>query len=379
MSGRSERGFTLIELMVAMTVGSIIVGFAFVVSSNLTAAFREQNRAAVAIQTARNVSAVMSADLRQAGYLVANGFRTAAWGTPTALVPAFSVVNDADGTGPDQIDVYYADASAGGRVTAIDPLATQYADVDAADELLVGDLAVLVNGDVDVDGGGNVFGTYTACIVRVTAIDDGDPDRVHFDDSAPPINTADNSHCADVVTAHAADGASADTLLYRFVGRSYRIDPTRKEMSVLQASPSGRLAADDWADVAVGVTTIQVATQFYESGDTVDDPDGDGDPRRDWYSAEAQETPDVTLTRPTPSVPARVTLTIEARTPTRNPVQPITQSFIGDPVEHNPLGDWDGIQLTGVADAARPVAYRGDNLYRWLSEQIDMRNMAVAP
>ena len=378
-SDRSERGFTLIELMVAMTVGAIIVGFAFLVSTNITAGFREQNRASAAIQTVRNVSAVMSADLRQAGYLVANGFRTAAWGTPAAVVPAFSVVNNADGTGPDQFDVYYADSSAGGRVTAIDLLATQFADVDGADGLLVGDLAVLVNGDVDIDGDGNVFGTYTACVVQVTGIDDGDPDRVHFDDSAPPVNTVDNVHCADVVTAHAADGASADTLLYRFIGRSYRIDPTRKEMSVLQASPSGRLVANDWADIAVGVTTIQVATQFYEAADAVNDPDADGDPRRDWYSAEAQENPDTTLTRPVGAVPSRVTLTIEARTPTKNPVQPTSESFTGVPIEYNPVGDWDAIALAGVPDASRPAAYRGDNVYRWLSEQIDMRNMAVAP
>ena len=374
-----ERGFTLIEFMVAMSVGAIIIAFAFLVSSNMTAGFREQNRASAAIQTVRNVSAVISADLRQAGYLVSNGFRMAAWGTPADLVPAFSVLNNADGSGPDQINVYYADASAGGRVTAIDLLATQYADVDGADGLLVGDLAVLVNGDVDIDLDGNVFGSYTACVVQITGIDDGDPDRVHFDDSAPPVNTSDNAHCADVLAAHAADGASPDTLLYRFVGRSYRIDPTRKEMSVLQASPSGRLVADDWADVAVGVTNIQAATQFYESADAALDPDGDGDPTRDWYSAEAQEFPDATLTRPTPSVAARVTLSLEARTPTKNPVQPITQSFTGEPVEYNPIGDWDGVPIAGVADASRPAAYRGDNVYRWLSEQIDMRNMAVAP
>src|SRR5690606_30957277 len=110
-----ERGFTLIELMIALVVSSLLVGFLFSMTRQIGDAFRAQRRVTDVQQTLRTVGALMASDLRQAGFLVSAGFRTSAWGTPDLIVQPLQIVNDADGTGPDLIRIYYADPSASGR------------------------------------------------------------------------------------------------------------------------------------------------------------------------------------------------------------------------------------------------------------------------
>jgi len=377
----NERGFTLIELMIGMALTGLVMSFIFMVSGKMSSAYFGQSQVAEVQQTLRTARAAIAADVRQAGFFVSNGFRTAAFGDPAEVVPPLEVVNDADGSGPDLLRIYYADATAGSRVVRIDPAAREFADVDSAAAFGVGDVVVMVNSAVagPTESGDVGAITYMACVVKVTSIENGATDRVHFATSGAPYNAASNPQCAEVATATANEDPQPDTVMYRFVGRSYRIDPDRKELGVLQGSPSGEMDGEDWTDLALGVTTIQDASRFFEDGDAAD-LDGDGDPELDWYSGEGQESPDPTGERPAGAALSEMRISVEARTQRgTRAVASARTSLLGDEAnaDHNPVGDWAGVQLAGVEDADRPDGYRGDHIYRSAEALIDLRNLGV--
>jgi hypothetical protein len=258
-----------------------------------------------------------------------------------------------------------------------------YADVDSADAFEVGDVVVMVNSAIATPVG-SVAGviTYDACVVKVTSIDAGATDRLHFatGSSGSPYNMAANPQCATVATSTFNEAPQPDTVVYRFVARSYRIDPDRKELSVLQGSPSGEMEEDDWVDLAVGVTTIQVSSRYVEDADAVD-LDGVGDPTLDWYSGEGQEATDPSGERPAGARLAEMRISLEARTQrgTRAVATNRTAALTDeDNAEHNPIGDWDGVQLAGVADADRPDGYAGTFIYRSADVLINLRNLGDA-
>lgn len=375
-----ERGFTLIELLVGMLLTGVVLSFIFIVSGKMSTAYFSQTQVAEVQQTLRTARAAIASDVRQAGFFISNGFRTAAFGDTSAIVRPLQIVNDADGTGPDLIRVYYADSSAASRVTSIDGTARAFADVDSAASFSSGDVVVLVNsaiaGATEDGEAGEIV--YAACVVQVTSIDSGASDRLHFAASGA-YNTANNPQCAEVATATANEAPMPDTVVYRFVGRSYRIDPDRKGLAVLQGSPSGEMEDDDWTDLALGVTTIQVASHFVEEGDTVD-LDGDADPEQDWYSSEGQENVDATGERPAGALLTEIRISLEARTQrgTRGVATARTASLTDeDNPDHNSVGDWASVELSGVADADRPEGYAGENVYRNAEALIDLRNLGV--
>jgi prepilin-type N-terminal cleavage/methylation domain-containing protein len=376
-----ERGFTLIELMIGMLLTGLILSFIFIVSGKMSSSYLGQTQVAEVQQTLRSARAAIAADVRQAGFFVSGGFRTAAFGDTDELVRPLQIVNDADGSGPDLLRVYYADATGGSRVQSIDPAARAFAAVDSADGFSEGDVVVLVNSAI---AGADEFGnaglvTYSACVVKVTSIESGAPDRLNFSASGAPYNVAGNAQCTEVATATANEQPQPDTVVYRFVGRSYRIDPDRKELSVLQGSPSGEMEPDDWADLAIGVTTIQAASRFFEDGDGVD-LDGDGDPTLDWYSSEGQENVDPGGERPAGAALVELRVSVEARTQRgTRAVASARTTFLSSETnaEHNSIGDWAGVQLSGVDDAERPDGYAGNHIYRSAEALIDLRNLGV--
>src|SRR6266545_3676031 len=163
----NERGFTLIELMIGMALTGLVMSFIFMVSGKMSSAYFGQSQVAEVQQTLRTARAAIAADVRQAGFFVSNGFRTAAFGDPAEVVPPLEVVNDADGSGPDLLRIYYADATAGSRVVRIDPAAREFADVDSAAAFGVGDVVVMVNSAVagPTESGDVGAITYMACVV----------------------------------------------------------------------------------------------------------------------------------------------------------------------------------------------------------------------
>jgi hypothetical protein len=183
-----------------------------------------------------------------------------------------------------------------------------------------------------------------------------------------------------VATSTFNEAPQPDTVAYRFVARSYRIDPDRRELSVLQGSPSGEMVEDDWMDLALGVTTIQVSSRYVEDGDAAD-LDDDGDPTLDWYSGEGQEATDPSGERPADARLVEMRISLEARTQrgTRAVATTRTAALTDeDNPDHNPIGDWDGVQLAGVPDGERPDGYAGTFIYRSADVLVDLRNLGDA-
>ncbi len=377
---RAEAGTTLIELMISLVISGILVTFIFSIKTNLANGLRTQNKLSDLQQTVQAARAMVSRDIRLAGFMIPDGFKTAIQGTPTAVLPSFQVLNNADGSGPDLLRVFYADAAVAAHVLTIDPTARAYAEVENAGAFVLGDVVVLTNPRfvaASVSGAADLV-DYDACVVQITSIVPGTPTRIDFASNGA-YNAALNPQCATVEASTTTEGAASETVMYRFHARSYRIDPTRKIESVLQMSPSGELATNDWVDLGFGFTDLQIASRFSESGDLAD-LDGDGDAAHDWYSAEAQETPDTTGSRPPGAVLVQVSLSIAVRTQTEvhGAGSSASPAFIDTArVSYNRLGDSPAVALAGVPDASRPVQYRGNHVYRFSSVAIDMRNMGV--
>ncbi|MBE7451218.1 MAG: prepilin-type N-terminal cleavage/methylation domain-containing protein [Kofleriaceae bacterium] len=385
-------GFTLIEVMVSLVVSALLVGMVLSIFSRMSLAYRGQQAVAELQQILAAAHGLIEADLRQAGFQMPDGFFLAG---DQRLRQPVELVNDADGFGPDQLRVFYADASAQARVvdfngaadTAADPFTT--ITVDDAGDFVAGDAAVIVK----VQDGAPADVRFYACVVGVAAV-------------APTVLTlatggtwgsADNDQC-DQVRTDAAIGTDSRAMVYRFRARAYRIDPTRRALAVLQVSPTAGLAAD-WQDLAVGFTDLQVASRWDDSADpaaaAVDTDDLDTDPVREWYSGEAQETlsaPITTSATPyvmasyfAPAVPVRpvmvgVRVTMVVRTHSKVDVLPsaATPNLVDAArPDHNDLGDRAAVTLEGVADGARPDELRGEHVYRYSTVGTDLRNMGV--
>lgn len=371
-ASRGQAGFTLIELMVSLIVGSILIAMAFSLYATLSVAYRAQSEVSELQQALRAAKMHITRQVRAAGHLIPNGFTINDNGTDT-VIPALTITNDAVPAdadfSPDKIRLFYADVSAIAVVqvntTPADRLSAHVDDIDA---FRVGDLALIVNPKTSDEINGNIIANYDACLVRITALDDASPDVIHFDNSGAPINSSTNSHCS------LALDPNRKPMIYRFVGRSYRIDPepTRRGQGILQMSPSGELIANDWQDMGIGFTNLQVAMRYFEDGSLVD-LDNDGDSIRNWYSG--------SVAAPVSSIPIAMTLSLELRTTheldlTATSATP-TLTISTANIDHNRIGDWDAVQLAGVDDNARPEQYRGNRIYRWSTSTVDIRNLGV--
>jgi prepilin-type N-terminal cleavage/methylation domain-containing protein len=139
-----QGGFTLIELMVAVVLMAVVVGFAMQVAVTVTSAFRDTRDAQGAERDVRSSieylsdvvraasSGVQTADLRDAAYCT--------------VAPSMAVEDHNDG--PDKLTVLYA---SGGVLTSLRSVVTgTSASFDVADStgLAAGDAVIITNGDM---------------------------------------------------------------------------------------------------------------------------------------------------------------------------------------------------------------------------------------
>jgi hypothetical protein len=228
---------------------------------------------------------------------------------------------------------------------------------------------------------------YYACVVQVETVGA----TTLTLDNAGRWGTADNDQCDQVRTDTAVSSADSTAMVYRFTARAYRIDPNRRSLAVLQVSRTAAFG-NDWEDLAVGFTDLQVASRWDDTNDVAAVGVDTNDPRREWYSDDTQATMSAaintggtpyqlasyaTTTRPV-MVEARVTLVV--RTHTKIDIVPSQAtpqlSDVARP-GNNDLGDRDAVQLDGVADAARPDELKGDHIYRYATMGTDLRNLGV--
>jgi prepilin-type N-terminal cleavage/methylation domain-containing protein len=373
-----QRGFTLIELMVALVVSSLLVGMLFAIFVRMSSAYRGQQQVAEVQSKLAAARAKIELDAKQAGLYMAQGFYSA---DDVGLAHSpLQVING--GSGPDEIRFYYADTSVqavtragvGTVCTAI-----QCDRFDAPIPFAAGDLVLmstatyLANPEFPVDAR---IATFHACLLQVSA---AGPTSMTFAQGAP-WGTGSSLHCQGGPVA-------GTTIFYKLAARRWRIDPARPAEGVLQLStlppdPSG--APDVWQDQAYGFTDLQVATRFYEAPDpadpsdlaySVDTPDPDEDPTRDWYSGPGQDN----LTRPgaklTTRPPIQVSISLVART--EHDVEGVASSStphltVTNNEDNNTIGDREAIALPSVLPALA-----GNRIYRYTTFQVDLRNLGV--
>ncbi|MGN6108009.1 MAG: PulJ/GspJ family protein [Kofleriaceae bacterium] len=367
----ARRGFTLIELMVALVVSSLLVGMILAIFLRISLAYRGQQQVANVQQVLAAARATFELDAKQAGLLMAQGFTLGSTGN-AVLYPAVRIVNRSDG--PDEVGFYYADPSVQAAVTSAPGTKTKtVCDVDSTAGFAEGDLVVMSTPSTVANplapGVDANIATFQACVLRIQSLT---PTRLTFSQVAPWGSTG-NAHCADAPVAVPSAGATNRTMFYKLVARYYRLDPAREADGLLQVSPTGNLGGGaDWQDLAYGFTDIQVATRFFDN-DAIDSNDADDDPKREWYSGDKQEE---LTTPPGPfTPPIQMSISLVARTD--RDVEGIATASTprltvpGNP-DHNTLGDRAQVVLPST-----DPRLTGHRIYRYTTFHVDLRNLGV--
>ncbi|MEO8700082.1 MAG: prepilin-type N-terminal cleavage/methylation domain-containing protein [Kofleriaceae bacterium] len=361
---RSQGGFTLIELMVAMVVSSLLVGMILAIFLRMSLAYRGQQQVSGIQQVLAAGRAMIEVDAKQAGLQMPQGVSTLASKAVPELISPVRIINNT--TIPDQIRFLYADAT---YQAAVGSRAGSVLNVDDHVGFLPNDLVVVAQADLSqvnpIDPLGANVTVFTTCVAKIDSFPNATSVQLV---TAAPYGDAGATHCP---------AGSPTTMLYKLVAHAYRIDPARPADGVLQRSPTGDLfALNDWQDLGYGFTDLQVSTQFFDrANDAADSLDPDSDPDRDWYSGEGQET--LTNNAATfANAPLQMTITLVARTD--KDVEGVstaatpTLTVAGNP-NSNQLGDRASVDLTTTLDPA----LQGPRIYRYMTFAVDLRNTGV--
>ena len=379
---KRARGFTLVELMVSLVIGSLMVILLLSIFGRMSFAFREQQSITTLQQTLTAARATIELDAKQAGFGMAQGFKL----KDGLLHSPIRVVNSS--SGPDEVGFYYADPGAAGAGAAAagktQALATSngIATVVTFDDpsgFAAGDVVVLTT--PDSASFANPINPVTdakitkfdACVVQIASITGA---SVTFS-QAGSWGQANNVHCSNTT--------SGATMMYRFVAHYWRLDPTttgtptRTSLGVLQRSPTGNLiGAADFADMAYTFTDLQIATYFYDAAyDPTDTLDPDIDGARDWYSSTLQDT----FTAPIATTgsfvpPLAVSVSLVARTE-RDVEGVYTTTTPNLTVAANAVNNTVGDRAAVSVPSATDDRLKGIRIYRYMTFRVDMRNMGV--
>ena len=164
---RRQNGFTLVELLVAMSMGLIALSVMFTL-------FRTSNRSYVL----QDYMAEMQQNLRMAMYYISRDVRMAGCGMNllSALVPSVQIFNGSESTwtfllpvkpgnatnAPDTIEVFYGDINNGeydATITQPMPDASSELNVDTSNPFSVGDTVIISDG-------------VTACLFVISEVQD---------------------------------------------------------------------------------------------------------------------------------------------------------------------------------------------------------------
>jgi prepilin-type N-terminal cleavage/methylation domain-containing protein len=360
---RSQRGFTLIELMISLLISSLLVIMILSIFARMSFAFREQQQIVSVQQVLSAAQGAFDRDAKLAGLLMPQGFTLAADFTAGNIVrrPAVRVVNNT--TAADEVGFYYADVDSMAIVAATTTPTFIAMTVEsnpgnlAPDDIVVVSSSTTVASLIDPVNDPKVI-EYEACILQVDAVTGSAPAvDITFKETGTWGRT-NNDHCQGIP-------AEGRTTVARLVAHYWRIDTStsaRAEIGVLQLDPTGALpslTASNFEDQAYGVVDLQLATYFYEA-------DGDNsDPNTDPVAVATAFFPPLLMTV---SLVARTHANVEG-VYTRN------YPTLTDPVypDENAVGDRDTVTLPSTTDPS----LMGFRIYRHITFQVDLRNMGV--
>jgi prepilin-type N-terminal cleavage/methylation domain-containing protein len=371
MKRSGQRGFTLIELMIALLISSLLVGMILAIFSRMSLAYRGQQQVAGVQQVLAAARATIELDAKQAGLGIPQGFKTAMTGATLQSPVKISDSNVA----PDKLTLFYADTSTQGVVQSGNPNAAPTVTLaDPATGFTPSMLVVLTTASTAASPGhpnDPYLAQYQACVLRIAA--GGVSGNVLTFENVAPWGPTASAGCT--VTP-------AVTMVYPLVAHAYRIDttsPARAALGALQVSYTGGLlgGAEVYTDLAYGFSDIQTAVRVLDP--TGIDLDGDTDPARNWYSGAAQAG----ATAIPPTSPAGSTLlgiSISLVAHTDRDVEGIattqTPSLTGANPDNNSLGDRPSTVLPTTQPWPDPLL-PGLRIYRYTTFQVDFRNLGV--
>lgn len=395
----AQAGFTLIELMISLVMSSLLVAMIITVYTSMSQGYRVQQQVAEVQQVLGAAQDMISADLRQVGLAMPQGF---AWaGAPASLTPpavqpapALNIIDGGTTGGPDELRVFYADPTAQARVV-ISSWAQPFTavTVDSVDRFAQGDLVVLTYGSatssaydatvsaapeeppLNAPARDEKIAVYRACVLQLAGVSSG-TSTLQFATTGP-WGTTDNAFCKEAVSAYTQRSPSEQTnplMVYRLVAHAYRIDTTRPALGVLQLSGTGGLM-NDWQDLGIGFTDLQIASRWYEGTGGVDNTDLDTDPKRNWYSDAAQgakaiaSAPYPAATPQAATVALRVSISLVARTTSDVVGSVVTDSTPNLVDTARPGANEIGNHAAGAALASR--------IYRYTTFKVDVRNLGT--
>lgn len=366
MKRGSVRGFTLIELMIALVISSLLVIMLMTIFARVSFAYREQQQVMNISTTLSAVRGALETDAKQAGLLLSQGFTVSADLATGMRRSAVRVVNRSDG--PDEVGFYYANPSKQALVTTSGGATT--VTVDDASDFAVNDLVVMSTADTTsfinpIDSNDARIAKFSACVLQVAG---KTGTAVTFFESGPWGN-AGNAHCDNAV--------AGKTMLYGFVGHYWRIDTSRPTLAPLQLDPTGNLnGTPAFEDQAYNVTDIQLATYFFDNNH-IDTNDADTDGDRDWESSTEQDTRTQAIAKAFEFIPPlMVSISIVARTPADVEGVFTAQTpnlTVASNTSNNNIGDRASVTLPSAAD---PML-AGYRIYRHITFQVDLRNMGI--
>jgi len=384
---RPERGFTLIELMVALVVSALLVGMILAIFSRMSLAYRGQQQIAGVQQVLAAARATIELDARQAGFAMPQGFRYA--GDPNMQSPV-QITNS--NTGPDRVAFFYADASVQAVVTAVvgswAATPTPTVTVDDTAGFAPGDLVVLSTADPKlpnpIDPANDaMLVSYDACILRIApgGVVGTKAGNITFETVSPWGQTG-SIHCTPPLAPPPSPPSPTiqAPMLYKFVAHAYRIDPdpARAAIGALQGSlVSGGLlhsAEDNWTDLAYGFTDIQTALRAYNEKSLVD-ADRDLDVTRNWISGGSPDLGTNTIP-PFPDTLLQISISLVARTDrdVEGIATAATPQLIDPEIpDNNSFGDHPSVPLPSPTDPA----LQGSRVYRYTTFLVDLRNLGV--
>ena len=232
------KGFSLIEMLIALGVMSVVLMFVFGTFSYQNATYTVTDQIAEVQQNARAVARLMERDIRQAGYLVPPS--AAACGVDSKTAADMLFVSDTEAILPaDQLPIELAGDELGAE-TSDEPAGTGPKDIVVDDVVIDGTASYDTNGDGTNDSDFRVGG-------GAILVDRGNPERGVSCGIVTAVDVAADTVSVDFLAIYNTGVAAADLVLVP--AHAYRIvtsagDPPRLERN-------GQLLAKDVEDLQV--------------------------------------------------------------------------------------------------------------------------------
>lgn len=408
-SRRAQRGLTLVELMIAVLVASLLIAFVFDIQGRMSNAFRSQTNIGSLQQGVRAANELIARDARLTGFMAPNGIRVSSKfltspptglvpdlvqldGPGNAFVPALVIANNPAGMAPDRmqpdrVHFFYADPNPLVHTVVVEFNDTTSVVVSDASSFKDRDLLLFARRDPTLQPHplGNdmpVMTNYFTCLVRATTVDTT-TNVITFADTSEPFNTPGNEHCfANSATREAAIavGTGEKTQVFRLVARAYQIDTSssaRLQIGPLERSETGGLLGEaDWQEIGIGFVDLQISQRYVEEVPDPDDLDADGDTRADWYTSTPPPLPAMHFTQLGIGMVARTARSVEGVRTDAVPVLTRDNCAPGCTAANNPYGD-AGEPKNMLMPEYNPEGgpFRSSHVYRQSTSIVDIRNL----